>query len=57
MTRRLTRDHPVDEAGMDPRVIVALPRGTASFEPIGRVEVRDVPVPVATWRVKPAAPG
>ena len=36
-------------------VVVALPRGTATFEPIGRVELKGFPTPVALWRAsKPA---
>lgn len=31
-------------------VVVALPRGTASFEPIGRVELKGFPAPIALWR-------
>jgi adenylate cyclase len=31
-------------------VVVALPRGTADFEPIGRVELKGFPLPVALWR-------
>jgi class 3 adenylate cyclase len=34
-------------------VVVALPRGTASFEPVGRVELKGFPVPVALWRAVP----
>jgi len=33
-------------------VVVALPRGTARFEPIGRVELKGIAEPVALWRVK-----
>jgi len=32
------------------RVDEALPRGTASFEPIGRVELKGIARPVALWR-------
>lgn len=31
-------------------VVVALPRGTASFEPIGRVTLKGISEPVALWR-------
>ena len=31
-------------------VVVALPRGTASFEPVGRVELKGFPEPIALWR-------
>jgi adenylate cyclase len=33
-------------------VVVALPRGTASFDPIGRVELKGFPDPIALWRVR-----
>lgn len=33
-------------------VVVALPRGSATFEPIGRVELKGMSEPVALWRVK-----
>lgn len=39
-------------------VVVALPRGTARFEPIGRVELKGIPEPVALWRASAGhAPG
>jgi len=39
-------------------VVVALPRGTARFEPIGRVELKGMPEPVALWRASAGhAPG
>ena len=44
------------ETVIEEGVIVALPRGTATFEPIGRVEIRGIPVPIATWRVVIPAP-
>ncbi len=31
-------------------VVVALPHGTAAFEPVGRVELKGFPMPVALWR-------
>ena len=31
-------------------VVVALPRGTADFAPIGRVELKGFPLPIALWR-------
>jgi class 3 adenylate cyclase len=34
-------------------VVVAVRRGTASFEPVGRVPLRSFPVPVAVWRALP----
>jgi adenylate cyclase len=35
-------------------VVVALPRGIAVFEPIGRVELKGFPMPVALWRASRA---
>jgi adenylate cyclase len=35
-------------------VVVALPRGTARFEPIGRVDLKGIPEPVALWRASAA---
>ncbi|MFL5668278.1 MAG: adenylate/guanylate cyclase domain-containing protein [Chloroflexota bacterium] len=35
-------------------VVVALPRGTATFSAIGRVELKGFPAPVALWRASPA---
>ena len=34
-------------------VVVALPRGMASFEPLGRIELKGFPEPVALWRARP----
>jgi adenylate cyclase len=31
-------------------VVIALPRGTAVFEPVGRVELKGFPLPIALWR-------
>jgi class 3 adenylate cyclase len=31
-------------------VVVALPRGTARFQPVGRVELKGFPEPIALWR-------
>ena len=35
-------------------VVVALPRGTAVFDPVGRIELKGFPVAVALWRASPA---
>jgi class 3 adenylate cyclase len=40
------------EVVVEEGVIVALPRGTAAFEPIGRLELRGFPDPVAAWRAR-----
>jgi class 3 adenylate cyclase len=43
----------VVEEGM----VIALPRGTAAFDPIGRVELKGFPEPVALWRAtRPESP-
>jgi adenylate cyclase len=34
-------------------VVVALPSGTATFEPIGRVELKGFAEPVAVWKARP----
>jgi len=36
-------------------VVIALPRGVAEFAPIGRVELKGLPLPVAVWQA--SAPG
>jgi class 3 adenylate cyclase len=38
-------------------VVVALPRGTAVFEPVGRVELKGFPLPIALWRASAPVPG
>jgi adenylate cyclase len=38
------------EVLVEESVVVALPRGTASFEPIGRVTLKGISGPVALWR-------
>ena len=37
------------QVGVEEGVVVALPRGTASFEPIGRVQLKGFAEPVALW--------
>jgi class 3 adenylate cyclase len=38
------------EVGVEEGVVVALPRGTARFDPIGRVPLKGFAEPVALWR-------
>jgi adenylate cyclase len=38
------------EVVVEEGMVVALPRGTAEFEPLGRVELKGFPMPVALWR-------
>jgi class 3 adenylate cyclase len=40
------------EVVVEEGVVVALPRGTAAFEPIGRVELKGIADAVALWRVR-----
>jgi adenylate cyclase len=42
------------EVVVEEGVVVALPRGTATFEPLGRIELRGFPMPVAVWRATPS---
>ena len=43
------------EVVVEEGVVIALPRGTAAFHPIGRVELKGFPEPIALWRaVAPA---
>jgi adenylate cyclase len=41
------------EVVVEEGVVIALPRGTATFEPIGRIELKGIPMPVALWRASP----
>ena len=43
-----------DEILVEEGVVVALPRGTAVFDPIGRVKLKGFPEPVALWRATAA---
>jgi class 3 adenylate cyclase len=45
------------EVVVEEGMVVALPRGTAEFKPVGRVELKGFPMPIALWRAKPTAPG
>ena len=42
------------EVVVEEGVVIALPRGLATFEPIGRVELKGFPMPVALWRATAA---
>ena len=43
------------EVVVEEGVVIALPRGTASFEPVGRVELKGFPQPIALWRATSAS--
>jgi adenylate cyclase len=44
------------EVVVEEGVVVALPRGTATFDPVGRIDLKGFPMPIALWRASPAAP-
>ena len=50
LAARISGQAGAGEVVVEEGVVVALPRGTASFEPIGRVELKGFPMPVALWR-------
>ena len=43
------------EVMVEEGVVIALPRGTATFEAIGRIELKGFPLPIALWRASPAS--
>jgi adenylate cyclase len=45
------------EVVVEEGVVVALPRGTAVFAPIGRVELKGFPLPIALWQATVPDPG
>jgi adenylate cyclase len=45
------------EVVVEEGVVVALPRGTAEFVPLGRIELKGFPQPVALWRASAATSG
>ena len=57
LAARMAQEAGPGEVLVEEGVVVALPRGTARFEPVGRVELRGVPDPVAIWRAAPAISG
>jgi len=57
LASRISAEAGPGEVLVEEGVVVALPRGTATFEPIGRVELKGFPMPVALWRANPPASG
>lgn len=55
LAARLLASAEPGEVIVEEGVVVALPRGTARFEPRGRVEIRGLPDPVAIWRARAAS--
>jgi class 3 adenylate cyclase len=52
LASRIAAEAGAGEVVVEEGVVVALPRGTARFEPIGRVELKGFPMPVALWRLR-----
>jgi adenylate cyclase len=50
LAARIANEAGPGEVVVEEGVVVALPRGSASFEPIGRVELKGFPAPIALWR-------
>jgi class 3 adenylate cyclase len=50
LASRIAAQAPPGGVLVEEGVVVALPRGTASFEPVGRVELKGIARPVALWR-------
>jgi class 3 adenylate cyclase len=53
LASRIATEAAPGEVLVEEGVVVALPRGTASFEPIGRVDLKGFPMPIALWRANP----
>ena len=52
LASRITGQAAPGEVVVEEGVVVALPRGTAAFEPIGRVELKGLADSIALWRVR-----
>jgi adenylate cyclase len=50
LASRMAAEATAGEVLVEEGVVVALPRGTAIFEPVGRVELKGFPEPIALWR-------
>jgi adenylate cyclase len=57
LASRIAAEAGPGEVLVEEGVVVALPRGTATFEPIGRVELKGFPMPVALWRANAPTAG
>ncbi len=55
LASRITARAGPGEIVVEEGVVIALPRGTATFAPIGRVDLKGFPMPVALWRAISAA--
>jgi class 3 adenylate cyclase len=54
LAARLSAAAPPGDVWVEEGVVVALPAGTATFEPVGRIELPGIGAPVAVWRLGPA---
>jgi class 3 adenylate cyclase len=54
LASRIADQAGANEVLVEEGVVVALPRGTARFEPIGRIALKGIPEPVALWRASAA---
>ncbi len=54
LASRITARAGPGEIVVEEGVVIALPRGTATFAAIGRVDLKGFPMPVALWRATPA---
>ena len=56
LAARLSARAQSGEVLVEEGVVVALPRGTARFEPVGRVDLKGFPLPIAVWRASAPKP-
>ena len=57
LAARIADNAAAGEVIVEEGVVVALPRGTAAFQPIGRVELKGFPMPTALWRATGSGSG
>ena len=57
LASRIANEAGVGEVVVEEGVVIALPRGVAEFDPIGRVELKGFPMPIALWRAKSPSAG
>jgi adenylate cyclase len=56
LASRMAAEAKAGQVLVEEGVVVALPRGTATFEPVGRVALRGFPEPIALWRAAAPVP-
>ncbi len=57
LASRIANEAAAGEVVVEEGVVIALPRGVAEFDPIGRVELKGFPMPIALWRASEPARG